>query len=343
MSDRLDRARNWVRNTLGLDRVELEPASTDASFRRYFRLRAEGRSRILMDAPPDREDCRPYAAVTALIEGAGVHVPAIQACDLDAGFLLLEDLGSRCYLDELDATSADRLYGDALEALLRMQLRIPAASVPAYDTALVMQELSLFDQWFLRRHLGIDLDAPASDILSSSYALLTEHFVSQPRVFVHRDFHSRNLMLTGERNPGVLDFQDAVSGPAVYDVISLLRDVYVEWPEARVVGWMNDYQREALTRGVPVAGDTDAFARDADFVGAQRHLKIAGIFCRLYHRDEKPGYLRDIPLTLHYLHAECARQPELEPLAWLLTELDVDTRLAERNARALERDPEEHG
>jgi len=338
MSERLDRGRDWVRNTLGVERVELEPASTDASFRRYLRVRAEGASRILMDAPPDREDCRPYVTVTDLLKRAGVHVPVIHARDLDAGFLLLEDLGTSCYLDAFESDSADRLYADALEALVRMQVRIPASSVPDYDTALVMRELSLFDEWFLTRHLGIDL--PASDTLTRTYALLAEHFAAQPRVFVHRDYHSRNLMRTTEDNPGVLDFQDAVAGPAAYDVISLLRDVYVEWPEARVEQWMTDYHREALASGVPVARDRAAFSRDADFVGAQRHLKIAGIFCRLCHRDAKPAYLRDIPLTLRYLRAECARQPELAPLARLLDDLDVDSRLIERNARALTQTPQ---
>ena len=338
MSDRLDRGREWVRSTLGGERVELVPASTDASFRRYFRVGAEGASRILMDAPPEREDCRPYVAVTDLLARAGVHVPAIHARDLDAGFLLLEDLGTHCYLDALDASSADRLYGDALEVLVRMQVRVPASSVPDYDTALVMRELALFDEWFLSRHLGIDVDDGGT--LARTYALLAEHFASQPRVFVHRDYHSRNLMRVGRDNPGVLDFQDAVSGPAVYDVISLLRDVYVEWPEARVEGWMMDYHREALASGVPLAADRERFSRDADLVGAQRHLKIAGIFSRLYHRDAKPAYLGDIPLTLRYLMAECARQPELAPLARLLDDLGVEARLAERNARALEQLPE---
>ena len=340
MSERLDQGREWVRNTLGEERVELVPASTDASFRRYFRVRAAGASRILMDAPPEKEDCRPYVTVTGLLARADVHVPEIHARDLEAGFLLLEDLGTCCYLDALDAGSADRLYGDALESLVRMQVRIPAASVPDYDTALVMRELELFDEWFLRRHLGIEVDAGVGETLSRTYALLAEHFATLPRVFVHRDYHSRNLMRTARDNPGVLDFQDAVSGPAVYDVVSLLRDVYVEWPEARVDAWMADYHREALASGVTLAGEREVFVRDADLVGAQRHLKIAGIFSRLFHRDAKPAYLRDIPLTLRYLRRECARQPELAPLARLLDDLDVDARLAERNAHALERTPE---
>ena len=335
MSERLDRARQWVQNVLGVRGVDLQPASTDASFRRYFRLSVQDASLILMDAPPDREDCRPYVAVSGLLEHAGVHVPTIHARDLDSGFLLLEDLGQRCYLDELDADSAPALYGDALGTLLAMQLRVPADAVPEYDTALVMQELSLFGDWFLRRHLGVDTNGNAGDVLSNSCQFLTNRFEEQARVFVHRDYHSRNLMRTLERNPGVLDFQDAVAGPAAYDAISLLHDVYIEWPRDRVEAWLLEYHRDALSQGVPITTDTTEFLRDADLVGAQRHLKIAGIFCRLYYRDGKSDYLRDIPLTLRYLMAECQRQPELAALGNLLEELEVMTKLQEKNMQSL--------
>jgi hypothetical protein len=335
MSDRLDRARQWVQNILGVQSVDLQPASTDASFRRYFRFSAEGSSLILMDAPTDREDCRPYIAVSELLEHAGIHVPIIHARDLDAGFLLLEDLGQRCYLDELDTDSAPALYGDALEALLAMQLRVPADVVPEYDTARVFQELSLFGDWFLRRHLGVDTTGTTGEILSKSYQFLTDRFAEQARVFVHRDFHSRNLMRTLERNPGVLDFQDAVAGPAAYDAISLLRDVYIEWPREHVEAWLLEYHGGALRDGIPVTSDAAGFLRDADLIGVQRHLKIAGIFCRLYYRDGKSDYLRDIPLTLRYLMDECERQPELAALRNLLEELDVMTKLQEGNKRSL--------
>ena len=335
MTERLDRARKWVQNILGVQSVDLQPASTDASFRRYFRLSTRDASLILMDARPDKEDCRPYVAVSDLLEHAGVHVPTIHARDLDSGFLLLEDLGQRCYLDELDAASAPALYDDALGTLLAMQLRVPADAVPKYDTALVMQELSLFGDWFLHRHLGIDTNGNTGSVLSKSYRFLTDRFKEQTRVFVHRDYHSRNLMLTPERNPGVLDFQDAVAGPAAYDAISLLQDVYIEWPRDRVETWLLDYHRDALSQGVPIATDATQFLRDADLIGAQRHLKIAGIFCRLYYRDGKPDYLRDIPLTLRYLMAECKRQPELAALGNLLKELDVMTKLQEKNVQSL--------
>ena len=335
MTERLDRARQWVQSALGVQSVDLRPASTDASFRRYFRVRAGDASMILMDAPPDREDCRPYVAVSDLLERAGVHVPSIHARDLASGFLLLEDLGERCYLDELGAGSAPALYGDALETLLAMQSRVPAGAVPDYDTGLVMQELSLFGDWFLRRHLRIDTNGTTGDILSKSFRFLAVRFKQQARVFVHRDYHSRNLMRTPERNPGVLDFQDAVAGPAAYDAISLLRDVYIEWPRERVEAWLLGYHRDALSQGIPITTEAIEFLRDADLIGAQRHLKIAGIFCRLYYRDGKSDYLRDLPLTLRYLMNECEHQPELAALRNLLEDLDVMAKLQEKNAETL--------
>lgn len=338
MSERLDRARQWVENTLGVQPVDLAPASTDASFRRYFRFETPLASMILMDAPPENEDCRPYVAVSELLEKATIHVPTIHGRDFDSGFLLLEDLGSRSYLDALDDDSAPALYRDALETLLAMQERVPTDSVPAYDSGLVIRELSLFSEWFLRQHLDVDTGGSKGRILSTAFGFLAQCFEQQSRVFVHRDYHSRNLMHTRERNPGVLDFQDAVAGPAAYDVVSLLRDVYVEWPEERVEQWMGEYHGMALSRGVPVNTDIAGFLHDADCIGAQRHLKIAGIFCRLYYRDGKSDYLRDIPLTLRYLIAECARQPELAALGTLLEDLDVMDKVLEMNRRHLDSD-----
>lgn len=330
MTQRLDLARQWAARVLGVREVNLQSASADASFRHYFRIQTRESSLILMDAPPDKEDCRPYIAVSDLLSAAGVHVPAIHARDLGSGFLLLEDLGTRCYLDELDAGNAPTMYGDALDSLLAMQGRVPADAVPDYDDHLVMGELGLFTDWFLGRHLSVDTKGAVGEILASTFRVLAERFAEQGRVFVHRDYHSRNLMRTSERNPGVLDFQDAVAGPPVYDVVSLLRDVYVEWPTERVEGWIRDYHRDALAGGVPVCRDPEEFLRGADLVGAQRHLKIAGIFCRLYYRDGKPDYLRDIPLTLRYLLGECERQPELSRLGSMLADLDVMTRTIER-------------
>lgn len=338
MTERLERARRWVQDTLEVASVDLQPASTDASFRRYFRVRSDerpGETKILMDAPPEKEDCEPYLAVTRLLEGAGVHVPAIHAQEPGSGFLLLEDLGTCCYLDELDDVNADSLYADALDTLLRMQTGIAPVTVPEYDAALVMRELELFEEWFLGRHLGIDTRGRVGETLSRTFRTLADRFGAQAKVFVHRDYHSRNLMRTSARNPGVIDFQDAVAGPAAYDPISLFRDVYVEWPRERAEAWLLDYHRGALAQGVPVSAEADDFLRDTDLVAAQRHVKIAGIFCRLCYRDSKPGYLRDIPLTLRYLMAECRRQPELAALGGLLDELDVMARLDASNERTL--------
>ena len=335
MIERLDGAREWAQRMLEAKRVRLEPASGDASFRRYFRIRRRGESVVLMDAPPEKEDSRPYITVSRLLIEAGVHAPRILAEDLEQGFLLLEDLGTRCFLDELSEDTAEILYGDAIEALLTMQTRVSADSVPVYDDRLVMNELSLFGDWFLDKHLGIDTSGDVGRRLTGSYDLICRHFIEHPRVFVHRDYHSRNLMRCATGNPGILDFQDAVAGPAVYDLVSLFRDVYIEWPESRVSQWLHDYHQRALAGSVPVAKDGTSFIRDVDFVGAQRHLKVAGIFCRLFYRDGKAEYLGNIPLTLRYLISECTRLPELEPLVRLICELDLETRLLERNSQVL--------
>jgi len=330
--ERLELARLWLREILGTDIDGIEPASTDASFRRYFRVQSHGASYILMDAPPDKEDCDAYVRVCELLRRAGVNVPEVHARDAGRGFLLIGDLGTRSYLDLLRRGDAARLYADAIEALLRMQTRIEPIAVPLYDETRVRAELALFSDWFLGRHLDIELTSRQAHTLEAAYALLCGHFLAQPRVFVHRDYHSRNLMVCDDRNPGVLDFQDAVAGPAAYDVASLFRDVYIAWPEWLVEKWMGEYHERALQSGVAVSANADTFLRDVDLIGAQRHLKVAGIFCRLYYRDAKPAYLDDIPLTLDYLLAECARQAELAPLHALLTELGVVERLARTNA-----------
>lgn len=332
MHDRQNPARRWLVDVIGPGPMEVTPASGDASFRRYFRIRRGERSWILMDAPPDREDCRPFAQVGGLLEAAGVNVPRVEHMDLERGFMLLGDLGSTCYLDVLDETNADSLYGDAMETLLAIQEGVPAHSVPPYDRTLLESEMRLFPDWFLDRHLGMPADAARRRVLDRCFDLLCESALEQPRVFVHRDYHSRNLMLTPTRNPGVLDFQDAVCGAISYDLVSLLRDVYVRWPEARVDGWVASYHERATRRGlleVPLS----SFRRWFDLMGVQRHLKVAGIFARLYHRDGKPAYLRDIPLTLDYLRTACTRYPELGPLLTLLDDPDLDRSLGERNAR----------
>jgi len=320
MPDRLAALQHWLGDACGLAGCRLEPASGDASFRRYFRVTlADGNTRIAMDAPPDHEDCAPFVAVAGRLADAGLHVPAILARDLAQGFLLLEDLGSRHYLDVLDADNADRLYGDALGALLSLQAGCAHQGLPPYDAALLQREMALFPEWLLGRHLGLTLDDGERALLAQTFAVLTDNALAQPQVCVHRDYHSRNLMLppAGQR-PGVIDFQDAVIGPVTYDLVSLLRDCYIAWPQARVDGWAMGYFALAVQSGVLRASHEDRFLRWFDLMGAQRHLKAAGIFARLNHRDGKPGYLQDIPRTLGYIVAAAARNPELAGLAALI-------------------------
>ena len=312
----------WLRDALATSAFRIEPASEDASFRRYFRVHAGSRTWVAMDAPPPMEDCRPFVSVLGLLRGAGVCAPALHAADVERGFLLLDDLGSRCYLDVIDEVNADSLYADAFTALLDMQCRIGPGHVPPYDERKLRAEMDLFREWFLARHLGIELDGARARALDETFEALVRACTEQPRVFVHRDFHSRNLMHLDERNPGVIDFQDAVDGPITYDLVSLLRDVYVRWPEERVAGWVDAFHDRAVARGLAGA-DRERFRRWFDLTGVQRHLKIAGIFARLWHRDGKPRYLDDLPLTLAYLAEVTPRHPETGAVARLLDALDV--------------------
>lgn len=316
MTARLRRLERWLEQSCNLSDFALAPASADASFRRYFRVSlADGATLVAMDAPPDREDCRPFLAVAERLRAAGLHVPRVYAQDLDAGFLLLEDLGRRSYLDALDAKSVDVLYRDALAALLRLQTRAPVEGLPRYDRSLLMREMHLFPDWLLGEHLGLPLGEDTLGMLGEVFERLIDNALAQPVVCVHRDYHSRNLMLLATDNPGVIDFQDAVAGPVTYDLVSLLRDCYVSWPAQRVDGWVSGYFAAAQQAGI--AGDADAagFAEWFDLMGVQRHLKAAGIFARLNHRDGKPGYLADIPRTLGYVVQVGRRRPAIAPLA----------------------------
>jgi len=321
--ERLELLRCWLESVLGHGDFALTPASNDASFRRYFRARfADGRpSLIAMDAPPSREDCRPYVHVAELFGAAGAHVPAVHARDIDNGFLLLSDLGDTTYLAALEPGSADRLYSDALESLLRIQLASRAGALPEYSRELLSRELALFPEWYVARQLGRKLSDAQRRAMEESFAALLGNNLAQPRVFVHRDYHSRNLMLC-EPNPGILDFQDAVFGPATYDLVSLLRDAYISWPEERVIDWCIRYWERARNAGLPVAPDFSDFYRDFEWMGAQRQIKVLGIFARLCFRDGKEAYLRDQPLVMRYLRATCQRYRELAPLARLLDELE---------------------
>ncbi len=341
---------SWLRDTLATSAFRLDSPSGDASFRRYFRVRTGSRTRIAMDAPPPMEDCRPFVSVLGLLRGAGVNAPRLHAADVERGFLLLDDLGARCYLDVIGDANADALYADAFDALLAMQCGIGRGRVPPYDGRRLRDELDLFPRWLLAHHLGIELDEALSQALDGAFEALVRACVEQPRVFVHRDYHSRNLMYLGSgdsgnergggcgggpggasgggcgRNPGVIDFQDAVDGPVTYDLVSLLRDVYVRWPEDRVAGWVDAYHDRAVARGLVEVGRA-RFHRWFDLTGMQRHLKIAGIFARLWHRDGKPRYLDDLPLTLSYLAQVAPRHPETEGLARVLEECGVASRL----------------
>lgn len=321
MLDRDKLLQDWVRRTLGEASVHLTPASADASFRRYFRVTSADRSVIVMDAPPPQEDCRPFVRIAALLRDAGVHAPGILAQDLEHGFLLLTDLGRQTYLDVLNAENADRLFGDALEALCKWQTASRAGVLPPYDRALLRRELELFPDWYLMRHLGVTLTRPEREILDATFRLLEDSALAQPQVFVHRDYMPRNLMLS-EPNPGVLDFQDAVFGPITYDVVSLFRDAFLSWDEARVAAWRAQYWERAQRAGLPVQ-DQPEFSRALDWMGLQRHLKVLGIFARIHYRDDKPQYLADTPRFLVYVRDIAARYAEFTPLLQLLDALQA--------------------
>lgn len=309
----------WLQQSCRLDGFELTPASGDASFRRYFRLRfADGRSLIAMDAPPAQEDCRSFVDVTARLAATGVHVPRIHARDLDQGFMLLEDLGDRLYLGELGEANVDRLYGRAMDALLRFQAEGEVAGLPLYDEALLRREMALFPEWLLQRHLQLDLGAGEQRMLGEVFDLLVDNALAQPKVLVHRDYHSRNLLYLEQGGPGIIDYQDAVFGPISYDLVSLLRDCYVAWPQPQVEAWLQAYARQAREQGLLDAAGQARLGVWFDLMGVQRHLKAAGIFARLLHRDGKPGYLKDIPRTLGYIVEVARDRPQVAPLAQLI-------------------------
>ncbi len=303
--------------------ASLTPASSDASFRRYFRWEDGTRSLIVMDAPPPQEDCRPFVKVAGLLARVGVHVPEILASDLEQGFLLLPDLGRQTYLEVINADNADALFEDALQALVAFQQLPVEGQLPAYDEALLHRELQLFPDWYLQRHLGVTLDGAALEAWQATCDLLVASALAQPRVLVHRDYMPRNLMLSTP-NPGVLDFQDAVFGPVSYDVTCLFKDAFLSWPQARVDAWLARYWQLAQTAGIPLPESFAEFQRASDLMGAQRHLKVIGIFARICHRDGKPKYLADVPRFFAYLQEVIARRPELAPLAELLAGLPTE-------------------
>ncbi|HEY2345838.1 MAG TPA: phosphotransferase [Xanthomonadaceae bacterium] len=308
----------WARGALTDPAAELVRASMDAGFRSYWRSSGQP-SRIVMDSPPDKEDVRPWLRLRELLERGGVRVPRVLAQDVEAGFLLLEDLGTQTYLHVIDAGNADELFDGAVTELLKLQAIAPPADLPGYDEALLARELRLFDEWFLRRELGLELDCAALETLDLVYRRLIDAALAQPRVLVHRDYMPRNLMPATD-GPAVLDFQDAVTGPIAYDATSLFKDAFLSWPEERVSQWLARYHERAQQAGLPVP-DLIRFRRDADWIGIQRHLKVLGIFARLKHRDHKPKYIADAPRFLAYLDGVLPRHPELAPLADLLDRL----------------------
>jgi len=317
---RLEELRTWL-STQVAGAFTLKAASADASFRRYFRVAAEGGTWIAMDAPPDREDCRPFVRVAGLLRAAGVNAPRVESQDLDRGFLLLTDFGDTTYLAALDADNAGRLFADATTALIQWQLASRPGELPPYDEALLRRECGLFPDWYVGRHLGAKLTDAQQQALAGTIDLLVACALSQPAVYVHRDYMPRNLMVT-DPNPGVIDFQDAVHGPITYDMVSLMRDAFVSWEEERVLDWTVRYWEQAKRAGLPVNADFGAFYRDFEWMGLQRHLKVLGIFARIRYRDGKPGYLDDAPRFVRYARAVAQRYTTLAPLARLFDQLE---------------------
>ena len=333
---RLDAIKNWLTSELKFENFTIEVASADASFRRYFRLLCDGKSWIIMDAPPDKEDCRPFVHIARLIESAGVHAPHIFNFNEAQGFMLLSDLGSTAYLDKLNNESADSLYFDAIQSIVKMQTI--EADIHVYDKKLLQFEMSLFSDWYIARHLGLTLDEMQTKTVSDTFSLLTESALQQTVVFVHRDYHSRNLMITDENNPdesnssgnnpggdnpggnnpGVIDFQDAVNGPPTYDLVSLIKDCYIAWPREKQLHWVDQFLQLS-----PIDTDRQVFIKQLDLMGLQRHLKAIGIFARLNYRDGKSGYLKDIPRTLAYVIDACQRYEELQNFMSLLKSLNI--------------------
>ncbi|MDP3421649.1 MAG: phosphotransferase [Thiobacillus sp.] len=320
--ERLQALQDWAARQLGGDSLDIAPASADASFRRYFRVTAKGRDYIVMDAPPAHEDCRPFIAVARLFADAGVHVPQVLAQDLDQGFLLLTDLGDTTYLSALNEAGADQgavraLYLASNDALIRIQQASRPGVLPDYDRVLLTRELMLFPDWYVTKHLGVDMKDEQKALLDTVFERILTSNLAQPQVYVHRDWHSRNLMVS-DPNPGILDFQDAVYGPITYDLASIYRDAYVQWDEEQQLDWVIRYWEKARAARLPVPEDFGAFWRDFEWMGAQRHIKVLGIFARLYHRDGKDGYLKDMPRVMGYLRRVCERYDELKPLLFLL-------------------------
>jgi len=326
---RLEALAAWMAALNVVDAASARPASSDASFRRYFRVnvlpehRASlGATLIVMDAPPERENVLGFVKLDEMLTHAGVTVPRIVATDYERGFMLMSDLGNTTYLQVLDHDNASAMYADALEALVKFQLTSEPDVLPEYDRAFLQRELTIFTEWYLGHHLQATLTDKQQAELQAVFDAILANVTAQPQVYVHRDFHSRNLMQVDAGNPGVLDFQDALYGPITYDVVSLLRDAYVQWDEELVLDWAIRYWQHARELGLPVNKDIDAFYQDFEYMGLQRHLKILGIFCRLHYRDGKDQYLGDLPTVMDYVRKTAGRYKDLKPLVRLLDLLE---------------------
>ncbi len=316
IDSRLEDIKSWIKTDLKLQNFQIEVASADASFRRYFRLTCDAESWVIMDAPPAKEDCQPFIYIAQLIESAGVQSPHIYNFNQQQGFMQLSDLGATAYLDKLSNSTVDALYRDAINSLVKMQSI--KAELAVYDAALLTLEMSLFKDWYLQKDLQINLSESQAKTLENTFVLLTSSALQQTGVFVHRDFHSRNLMITDEHNPGVIDFQDALNGPLTYDLVSLIKDCYIAWPRQKQLAWIDQFLELS-----PLNIERQQFIKQLDFMGMQRHLKAIGIFARLKHRDNKAGYMNDIPRTLAYVVDVCQRYNELTDLADLLKDLKL--------------------
>jgi len=318
MSERFESLQDWLKEILDTSDFILKPASEDASFRYYYRLAIDNNTFIVMDAPPDQEDCKPFVMVSNILHACNVNVPIIHNINLEQGFLLLSDFGDDHYLNKLSNLTANKLYTDAIQTILSMQLCSDIKGLSKYNDALLRREMSLFTDWLLEKHMGLVLNNDQTNAIDALFNLLAANALEQPQVFVHRDFHSRNLMLTKEKNPGVIDFQDAVVGPITYDLVSLLKDCYIKWNTNEINGWVNFYLKEFAMHNSKLNIDREQFQRWFDLMGVQRHLKASGIFARLSHRDDKHGFLKDIPRTLSYIVDLSPVYKELSPLCQLI-------------------------
>ena len=336
---RLQQLTTWIHQES--PNATIEVASADASFRRYFRIINAGKTFIAMDAPPELEDCAPFINVTQRLRNAGVHAPEIIRQDLEQGFLLIEDFGNTPYLDELNDQTADQLYGNALDSLVKIQ-SADTDDLPEYDEVLLKTEMELMPEWFLKVHLGITPTPEQQKIIDRIFAVITASVLQQPQVFVHRDYHSRNLMVLSDKHSpndikggrcasynstGVIDYQDAVFGPISYDLVSLLRDCYIQWPNERIAKWVLDFKTQAEKAGLMEKVPEATFIQWFDYMGLQRHIKVLGIFARLNHRDGKTNYLNDLPLTLHYVMQVANKYPLTWPLVDLFNQWEIPEKI----------------